>query len=289
MDEKARLTPVEQGLNEVTTSPLAFSEIRYCRPFETARDGILILDARTGEIIDANPFMVELLGYTHDELVGKALWQIGLFEDEEASRVAVRELQAQGHVHFENLPIQTRQGARRYVEFVSSVCNDGRGTVIMCNVSDIPGLRQVHTELRAAYDRLQIAYERERSITDALQRSLTLEVTPDSFSGLSVATLYEPALSEAEVGGDFFDAFALPRDRIAIAIADASGKGLSAAVRAIRIKDVLRAFTREYPHSLPTIFARLNNFVCDRQLFGEQGNDTFICLALAILDLKTGV
>ena len=57
----------------------ADSEVRYRRLFQTAKDGILILDADTLKIIDANPFMTELLGYSHDEFLGKELWEIGLF------------------------------------------------------------------------------------------------------------------------------------------------------------------------------------------------------------------
>src|SRR5512139_821543 len=48
-------------------------EIRYRRLFETAKDGILILDADTGRITDANPFLQNLLGYSHAELLGKML------------------------------------------------------------------------------------------------------------------------------------------------------------------------------------------------------------------------
>src|SRR5579872_3325601 len=57
---------------------LRSSEIRYRRLFEAARDGILILDAASRKITDANPFMSELLGYSHQELIGKELWEIGL-------------------------------------------------------------------------------------------------------------------------------------------------------------------------------------------------------------------
>ena len=80
----------------------------------------------------------------------------------------------------------------------------------------------------------------------------------------------------------------LREDKVALAIADASGKGLSAAVRALQVKDVLRAFTRESPHSPASIVARLNDFVCDTQHFDEQGSAGFVCLALAILDPNTG-
>jgi sigma-B regulation protein RsbU (phosphoserine phosphatase) len=74
---------------------------------------------------------------------------------------------------------------------------------------------------------------------------------------------------------------------VAVAIADASGKGLSAAVRTIQVKDVLRAFTREYPHSPAAIVARLNDFVCDTHLF-DDADEAFSCLTLAIVNPQTG-
>src|SRR5689334_2645406 len=69
-----------------TQSRLRISELRYRRLFEAARDGILILDAVTLKITDVNPFMTELLGYSHAEFLGKELWEIGLFSDKEASQ-----------------------------------------------------------------------------------------------------------------------------------------------------------------------------------------------------------
>jgi PAS domain S-box-containing protein len=58
---------------------VAVSETRYRRLFETAQDAILIVDAVTGRIQDANPFIEQTLGYRQDELVGKELWEIGFF------------------------------------------------------------------------------------------------------------------------------------------------------------------------------------------------------------------
>ena len=74
-------------------SRLEHSEVRYRRLFQMAKDGILILDADTGKVIDANPFMSALLGYPHDEFLGKELWEIGLFGDIQESRAVYRELQ----------------------------------------------------------------------------------------------------------------------------------------------------------------------------------------------------
>src|SRR4029079_16092908 len=102
-------------------SPLSISELRYRRLFEAARDGILILDAATLKITDVNPFMTELLGYSHVEFLGKELWEIGLFNDKKESQQTFRELQSTGYIRYEDLPLQTKQGERREVEFVSNV------------------------------------------------------------------------------------------------------------------------------------------------------------------------
>lgn len=69
------------------------SEIRYRRLFEAAQDGILILDATSGEITYVNPFLERLLGFTHEEFLGKALWEIGMWKDIELSKQAFAELQ----------------------------------------------------------------------------------------------------------------------------------------------------------------------------------------------------
>jgi PAS domain S-box-containing protein len=74
------------------------SETQYRRLFETAQDGIFILDADTGRILDANPFLVEMLGYAHEVLVGKELWELGLFKDIEASKQAFAILQRNGYI-----------------------------------------------------------------------------------------------------------------------------------------------------------------------------------------------
>ncbi|HSE22215.1 MAG TPA: PAS domain-containing protein, partial [Pyrinomonadaceae bacterium] len=101
-------------------SRLRISELRYRRLFEAARDGILILDAVTLKITDVNPFMTELLGYSHVEFLGKELWEIGLFSDKEASQQAFKELQRTGYLRYEDLPLQDTNGKLRDVEFVSN-------------------------------------------------------------------------------------------------------------------------------------------------------------------------
>jgi PAS domain S-box-containing protein len=129
---------------------VAISELRYRRLFETAQDAILILDAKTGTIFDANPFLVQLLGYSHAELMGKELWEIGLFQDREANRAAMQQLQAQGYIRYEDLPLQTKHGQRKDVEFVSNVYDVDQQRVIQCNIRDITDRKRAEQALKEA-------------------------------------------------------------------------------------------------------------------------------------------
>ncbi|MDT4898432.1 MAG: hypothetical protein QOH25_3509 [Acidobacteriota bacterium] len=137
---------------------LRASEIRYRRLFEAARDGILILSAVTLKITDANPFMTELLGYSSDEFLGKELWEIGLFSDKEASQAAFRELQETGYLRYEDLPLQTKHGERREVEFVSNVYEEDGHQVIQCNIRDITDRKRAEEERGLLLESAQTAH-----------------------------------------------------------------------------------------------------------------------------------
>jgi PAS domain S-box-containing protein len=144
--------------NQSTQEGLRTSEIRYRRLFEAARDGILILDAITLKITDVNPFMTELLGYSRAEFLGKELWKIGLFNDKEASKAAFRELQATGYIRYEDLPLQTRHGERREVEFVSNVYEEDGQQVIQCNIRDITARKRAEEERGLLLESCQVAH-----------------------------------------------------------------------------------------------------------------------------------
>jgi PAS domain S-box-containing protein len=124
------------------------SELRYRQLFQTAKDGILIVDADTGEIIDANPFMHELLGYAPGAFLGKELWEIGLFGDREASRTAYRELQEKGYIRYDHLPLQTTSGRQVEVEFVCNVYSVDYRRVAQCNVRDISDRSRLERQTR---------------------------------------------------------------------------------------------------------------------------------------------
>ena len=128
---------------------------------EAARDGILILDATSLRITDVNPFMTELLGYSRDQFLGRELWEIGFFSDKEASQEAFQELQANGYLRYEDLPLQTIEGKLQDVEFVSNVYEEDGHQVIQC-ISRIK--KQAARRTQAAIGKTQAARRRLLSL-----------------------------------------------------------------------------------------------------------------------------
>jgi diguanylate cyclase (GGDEF)-like protein/PAS domain S-box-containing protein len=116
---------------------LRVSEARYRRLFETAQDGILLLNPITGQIEDANPYLIKMLGYSHVEFLGKKLWEVGAFADVAQSKKAFGTMQGKGYVRYENLPLRTKAGANINVEVVSNSYDCGGVKVIQCNIRDI--------------------------------------------------------------------------------------------------------------------------------------------------------
>lgn len=170
--------------NTDTMELLKTSEARYRRLFETAQDGILLLDAESGKITDVNPFMLHMLGHPLNHFIGRELWEIGIVRDEEASREAFRQLQEQSYVRYENLPLETIGGQEVQVEFVSNVYRVGRTDVIQCNIRNITARKSAEAalletsrkiaELHQAAHQLEIAEEEEDVYRSSVQAAETI-------------------------------------------------------------------------------------------------------------------
>ena len=155
---------------------LKTSETRYRRLFEAAQDGILILDAETGQIVDVNPFLLEMLGYSLEELIGKKLWEIGTFRDIEASKATSLELKSKGYVRYHDLPLETKEGRQIAVEFVSNVYIVNSHEVIQCNIRDTTerkltaeALKNSHIELERQAVELRTALSEIKTMKDQLE------------------------------------------------------------------------------------------------------------------------
>jgi PAS domain S-box-containing protein len=163
------------------------SESRYRRLFEAAQDGILILNAKTAQIADINPFLTEMLGYPRRELLHKTIWDIGAVKDIEASREAFKKLQDNEYIRYDDLPLQTKSGRRISVEFVSNVYKVDGHSVIQCNIRDITKRRQRElrvkklTRLYATLSRVNEAIVRTRDRQTVFDETCRIIVEENDF------------------------------------------------------------------------------------------------------------
>src|SRR5512140_298404 len=124
------------------------AELSYRRLFEAAQDGILILEAETGRITDVNPFLSTLLGFDKDEMVGRTVGELSPFRDIESNQHMLERLQKNGYVRYDDLPLETRDGRKIAVEFVSNVYQAGDHNVIQCNIRDITERKRTDAQIR---------------------------------------------------------------------------------------------------------------------------------------------
>jgi len=135
-------TQTQQTNIQSVDQALRTSELSYRRLFEAAKDGILILEVETGRITDVNPFVVDLLGYSHAEMVGKTVGELSPFKDIVHNQVMLERLQKDGYVRYEDLPLKTKDRRHIAVEFVCNIYQAGDTKVIQCNIRDITKRKQ---------------------------------------------------------------------------------------------------------------------------------------------------
>lgn len=131
--------------------------LRYSRLFEAAQDGILLLDYPECRIEDANPYILGLIGYSKDEILGKQLWEIGLLADKDKALAAQNEILKSGYARYEDIDLVTKAGLRVPVEFISnSYPVDGK-TVVQCNIREISQRKEL--EIALAQKQADLAHQ----------------------------------------------------------------------------------------------------------------------------------
>src|SRR5262249_55961391 len=104
---------------------LRASEEQFRQIFESGREGIWILDAESGEILEVNQFLVDLLGYEKKELVGRKPWELSIYENPEAAQARFQALRAAGHDINTDVVVRTRSGQKVHLEAVRNIYEVG--------------------------------------------------------------------------------------------------------------------------------------------------------------------
>jgi two-component system, chemotaxis family, CheB/CheR fusion protein len=127
---------------------LRLSETRYRLVFETAREGIWVMDARTGVLLDVNPFLQDLLGYSREELLGHKPWDLGLYEDAEAARSRFEAHLAGGFGFEQEVCLKTKTGLPVYVETVTNTYTVGDRLVTQATLRDVTERTKLQDQVR---------------------------------------------------------------------------------------------------------------------------------------------
>ncbi len=135
------------ALEDITERKRA-AEARYRRLFETARDGIVIIDAMTGETLDMNPFTEHLLGYRRQDLVGRNLWEIDSITDAHHVHDALEQIRERGALRFDQFHVRTKDGRELELEVIATVYFEGKRQAIQLNMRDVSERKKFERELQ---------------------------------------------------------------------------------------------------------------------------------------------
>jgi two-component system, cell cycle sensor histidine kinase and response regulator CckA len=256
-DRLARLVPaVERELREAgerrerrrMEAELRASEGRYRRLFEASRDGILILNADTGVVVDANPFLIERLGLVREDVIGSRLWGIASFRSIVADQAAFADLRRSEVTRFEDRPVFATDGSRICVEVVSSVYAVDHHTVMQCNFRDITDRKLAELALQQSRERLHAEEARFRALVEKAYEAVGLL---DADARITYASPpserilgYPPELLIGRSAFDFVQADDLPaaREQLA-ALLQRPGEGVTLELRGLRRDTEVRWFS----------------------------------------------
>jgi PAS domain S-box-containing protein len=141
LQQKAGSLEAEIAHRKEAEHKLQISEVRYRRLFEASMDGILIVDAGTHKITDANPAVAQMLQLTPEELIGKELWEAGLLNDRQTDLEIFRQLM-DGEVVRRDLSVPAKDGTRRDLELTGAIYRADGQQFVQCSVRDVTQRRE---------------------------------------------------------------------------------------------------------------------------------------------------
>ncbi len=169
---------------------LKMSELQYRRLFETAQDAILILDGESGKIIDANKFILDMLGYPLEYFIGKHLWELGFMRDKSIAQQAFTELKHEGYIRYEDIPLEKFNGQIFNVEFISNVYLVGNKKIIQCNIRDITDRKRAEDALAESDARMNSIIQGSplpQFVIDRNHRVISWNRAIEEYSGVKAA------------------------------------------------------------------------------------------------------
>ena len=138
----------EIDARQVAETSLKASELSYRRLFETANDGIILLDFESGEVTDANPAVVRMLGHDHAGLVGHKLCDLAAFKSVPACLATLSELHDSDSVQRDDWVLTNVAGTSIDVEMVSNLYQAEGADIVQCNIRDITGRKEAEARIR---------------------------------------------------------------------------------------------------------------------------------------------
>jgi PAS domain S-box-containing protein len=131
-------------------------EDRYRRQFETAPDGIVIIDFKAGTVLAVNPKLINWLGYPRDEIIGRVFWSIGAWGDQAEGQAVLRELQDRGFVQYDEVTLRSKSGVQFETSILGSTYDEDDRKVIQLNIRDSTERIRAQRALRESEERFRL-------------------------------------------------------------------------------------------------------------------------------------
>jgi PAS domain S-box-containing protein len=220
---------------------------RYRLLFERASDGIWLADQQ-GRIVDVNPAACQLLGYSREQQLTMSVADVLRPGEAPRLRELLREL-ATGEQVTDIWEIRHADGHYVSLELSHVFTPDGLWQATGRDITERRRVEAVREQQR----------QDEHEISELLQRSLLPLLAELDVDGQGLAVRYEAAVDAMQVGGDWYDAIALPGGLLAVAVGDVVGKGAAAAAVMGQLRSAARVLLLE-GHGPAQVLSTLDNF-----------------------------
>jgi PAS domain S-box-containing protein len=275
---------VISGLQQHILADMAAGAERRLRNIVHGLNAIICeVDAVTGKFTYVSEQAETFLGYPVQRWTDEGFWKQVIYEEDyERALVGLRKAGSSQDVHQFAFRVTAANGSQIWLRNIMKAVKDADGAVTgyRCIIVDV-------TQQQTDHLALVKDLARNQAIADALQYSILWRHPEKSFHSLKVAAFYEPAMDEALVGGDLFDAFSLPNKSIMLVVGDVTGKGLKAAAHVAEIIFAVRAFAQDY-HDPADVLTRLNEFICNFHREYDGDSNALVVLLIVVIDPTTG-